>query len=271
MDIHERLKAIIGNLGLNNNSFARLIGVTSTTIDSITTGRLQPDGSRKRTKPGFDLLKKIMSKCNINPDYLFENSDDMFVSEIAAGLSMPKVITVNEDGDENVTFIGVQARAGYLNGYGDPEYMENQPSFSMPMLNNGTFRCFEIKGNSMLPTLHDGDMVFGKYVDDFDDIVDGRVHVIVSKNEGVVVKRVINRIKDSGKLILKSDNKDGNYPMFSINAEDVVEVWYASMYASRQMPDPISIFDQLHDVESRLFELEELYKNVISNAVKKVR
>ncbi len=259
MEIHTKIKRIIDEMKLNNNSFAKLIGVTSTTIDSITIGRLQADGDRKRTKPGFDLLQSIITHCNVDPDYFFGDSEEIFTNKTndVVGLNLPKIITVNEDGEENINFVGVKARAGYLDGYADPEYMETLPSFSMPMLKNGTYRCFEIKGNSMSTTIHDGDYLFGKYVDNFDDILDGRIYVIISKNDGVVVKRVLNRIRESGKLILKSDNRDGNYPMYSIYAEDILEVWYASMYASKQMPDPINIYEKLHALESKFFELEE--------------
>ncbi len=267
MEIHEQIKQIIEQLGLNNNSFAKILEVTSTTIDSITNGRLQPDGSRKRTKPGFDLLNKIIRQCKINPDYFFGDSNLMFAAKNAdkLDLGMPRVITLNDKGEENISYIGVQARAGYLDGYGDPDYIENQPSFNMPMLQNGTFRCFEIKGNSMYNTLCDGDFIFGKFVANFDDIIDGRIYIIVSKKEGVVVKRVINRVKEKGKLILKSDNSDGNYPMYAIDAENILEVWYASMFASKQMPNPVSIYDQLHEIESKLFDLEESHKKTLQN------
>jgi len=266
MEIHTKIKRIIDEMKLNNNSFAKLIGVTSTTIDSITVGRLQSDGERKRTKPGFDLLQSIITHCNVNPDYFFGNSDEIFTNKTNSevGLNLPKIITVNEEGEENINFVGVKARAGYLDGYADPEYMESLPSFSMPMLKNGTYRCFEIKGNSMSTTIHDGDYLFGKYVDNFDDILDGRIYVIISKNDGVVVKRVLNRIRESGKLILKSDNRDGNYPMYSIYAEDILEVWYASMYASKQMPDPINIYEKIHDLESKFYEMEETLRKKLN-------
>ncbi|MBP2833516.1 helix-turn-helix transcriptional regulator [Aquimarina sp. U1-2] len=78
MDIHERLKEIIEELNLSNNSFAAKIGVTSTTIDSITSGRLQSDGSRKRTKPGYEVLKSIVEIFDVNPYYLFSMSQQMF-------------------------------------------------------------------------------------------------------------------------------------------------------------------------------------------------
>lgn len=266
MEIHIKIKRIIEELRLNNNSFAKLIGVTSTTIDSITIGRLQPDGNRKKTKPGFDLLQSIITYCNVNPHYFFGDIDQIFIDKPnnILGLHLPKIITVNLDGNENINFVGVKERAGYLDGYTDPKYIESLPSVSMPMLKNGRYRCFEIKGNAMSTTIHDGDYIFGKYVDNFDDILDGRIYVILSKNDGVLVQRVLNRISDSGKLILKSDNRDGNYPMYSIYAEDILEVWYVSMNASKQMPDPINIYEKLNTLESKYFELEETLKKKLN-------
>lgn len=257
--IDEKISAIINHFHLNNFSFSKRIGVTGTTIDSIVNGRPQPDGTRKKTKPGYDVLTAIIDTFDVNPDFLFGKSTVMLKSDVSEDQTysgMPQVVAVNQTGDENVIYVPVKARAGYLDGYGDPEYIETLPSFNMPHLTNGTYRCFEVKGNSMVRTFFDGDLVFGKYVENLSDIKDGRVYVIVSKNEGVVLKRVINRIDERRKLILKSDNKDGNYPTYTINAEDIVEVWYVTMYASKQMPEPVDIYDRLHELESKVVDLE---------------
>ncbi|MBV7269111.1 S24 family peptidase [Winogradskyella luteola] len=257
--IDEKISAIISHFNLNNFSFSKRIGVTGTTIDSIVNGRPQSDGTRKKTKPGYDVLNSIIETFNINPDFLFGKSTVMLKSDITKNQTysgMPQVIAVNQTGDENVVYVPVKARAGYLDGYGDPEYIETLPSFNMPHLTNGTYRCFEVKGNSMVRTFFDGDLVFGKYVEDLRDIKDGRVYIIVSKNDGIVLKRVINRIAERDKLILKSDNKDGNYPTYTINAEEIVEVWYVTMYASKQMPEPVDIYDRLHELESKIVDLE---------------
>jgi len=265
MEIDQKIRDIIETLSLNNHSFAKKIGVTSTTIDSITTGRLQSDGSRKRTKPGYDLLKRIITEFDINPEYLFGKSDAMIrqnVPQTQTYGGIPQVVAVNQEGDENVIYVPTKARAGYLDGYGDTEFIETLPSFNMPHLTNGTFRCFEVQGNSMVRTFFDGDLVFGKYVEALDDIKDGRVYVIVSKNDGIVLKRVINRIRERGKLILKSDNKNGNYPTYTINSEEIMEAWYVTMFASKQMPEPVDVYDRLHDLETKIVLLEEeLRKN----------
>jgi phage repressor protein C with HTH and peptisase S24 domain len=257
--IDDKISAIINHFNLNNFSFSKRIGFTGTTVDSFFNGRPQNDGTRKKTKPGYDVLNAIIDTFDVNPDFLFSKSKVMLKSDVVEGQTysgMPQVIAVNQTGDENVVYVPVKARAGYLDGYGDPEYIETLPSFNMPHLTNGTYRCFEVKGNSMVRTFFDGDLVFGKYVEDLNDIKDGRIYVIVSKNDGIVLKRVINRITERRKLILKSDNKDGNYPTYTINAEDIVEVWYVTMYASKQMPEPVDIYDRLHELESKVVDLE---------------
>jgi len=264
MEISEKITTIRDTFNLNNFSFSKRIGVTGTTVDSIINGRPQADGSRKKTKPGYDVLTAIINEFNINPDYLFGKSEVMLTSDVKNNPTysgVPKVVAVNDSGNENIIYVPIQARAGYLNGYGDSSYIEQLPSFNMPHLNNGSFRCFEVQGNSMVRTFFDGDLVFGKYVESFSDIKDGRVYVIVTKNDGIVLKRVINRIKERGKLILKSDNKDGNYPMYTINAEEIMEVWYVTMFASKQMPEPVDVYDRLHDLESKLVELQEQINN----------
>lgn len=258
--IAQKIKAIIERFKLNNYAFSKRIGVTSTTIDSIINGRPQPDGSRKRTKPGYDVLMAIIEEFDIDPDYLFGKSEDMLRSQHQGNPSytgVPQVVAVDPSGNENVLYVPVKARAGYLSGYGDTEFIETLPSFHMPHLTNGTYRCFEVHGNSMVRTFFDGDLVFGRYVESLTDIKDGRIYVVVSKNDGIVLKRVINRIEERGKLILKSDNNNGNYPTYTIDAEDVMEVWYVTMFASKQMPEPVDVYDRLHELESQLVSLKE--------------
>ncbi|MCP4052583.1 S24 family peptidase [Mesoflavibacter sp. CH_XMU1422-2] len=262
--IDQKITAIINHFQLNNYAFSKRIGVTGTTIDSIVNGRPQPDGTRKKTKPGYDVLSAIIDQFNINPDYLFGKSDVMLkqdVAKIQTYSGIPKVVAVNQNDEENVVYVPVKARAGYLDGYGDSEYIETLPTFHMPQLTNGTYRCFEVQGNSMFSTFADGDLVFGQYVEDLKDIKNGRVYVIVSKNDGIVLKRIINNIEEKGKLILKSDNTNGNYPTYTINAEDIMEVWHVTMFASKQIPEPMDVYDRLHELESKLLQLQEALKN----------
>jgi transcriptional regulator with XRE-family HTH domain len=178
---------------------------------------------------------------------------------------MPKIVTVDAMGVDNVVMVPVRARAGYLAGYEDPEYIQTLPSYRLPGLVHGTFRMFEISGPSMVPTFHDSDVIVGRYVENFLEIKDDRVYVVVTRNDGVVVKRVTNRVQRDGKLILNSDNQRhaGEYPPIVLDPEEVIEIWYGVMFFSRQMRHPGEIYNRLVDVESRLTLLEQSNKKVL--------
>ena len=105
MEISQRIAAIRDTFHLNNFSFSKRIGVTGTTIDSIVNGRPQPDGSRKRTKPGYDVLTAIINEFDINPDYLFGKSEVMLTADTNKTQTysgIPQVVSVNATGNENV-------------------------------------------------------------------------------------------------------------------------------------------------------------------------
>jgi phage repressor protein C with HTH and peptisase S24 domain len=258
--IDQKITTIISHFNLNNYAFSKRIGVTGTTIDSIINGRLQKDGTRKKTKPGYDVLNAIINVFDINPNYLFGKSKVMLNQDLPSSpsfSSVPQVISVTSDNNENVIYVPIKARAGYLNGYADTQYIQTLPSFYMPNLAHGTFRCFEVQGHSMVSTFFDGDLVFAKYVEQLQDIKNDQIYVVISKNDGIVLKRIINTTTTDKKLILKSDNKDGNYPDFSINIEDIMEIWHVKMFASKQIAQPVDVYDRLHELETKLVQLQD--------------
>lgn len=173
-------------------------------------------------------------------------------------LRMPKVITVDSQGKENVVLVPVKARAGYLNGYGDPKFIEKLPAYRLPWINNGTHRIFEVEGMSMHDTLYPGDGVICSFVEDFSHIRDGYVYTVITRNEGVVIKRVLNRINSDGKLILKSDNyRDRSlYPNIVIEPDDILELWFGVVKLTRQFSQPLELYKRVVDLEGRLTLLE---------------
>lgn len=123
---------------------------------------------------------------------------------------------------------------GYLNGYADPEYMEELPKFRLPMLGStGTYRAFEIAGDAMLP-IKSGTVIVGRYVDNWMSIANGTPCIIVHSKEGIVFKRVFNGLKEGAVLTLHSDNP--LYQPYQIEVEDVVEIWEAKAYISSTFP-----------------------------------
>ncbi|MCB9232836.1 MAG: helix-turn-helix domain-containing protein [Bacteroidia bacterium] len=151
-------------------------------------------------------------------------------------------ITVDSNDRENIELVPVKAAAGYLNGYADPEYLEELPRFHLPMLPQGSYRAFEIKGDSMLP-LPSGAIIVGEYVENWRNMRDGEACILVTGSDGIVFKRVYNKLSTEGKLTLKSDNPA--YPAYDVSVEDVMEVWRARAYISTSFPDPELSLTQL--------------------------
>jgi len=191
-----------------------------------------------RAEPKYDLLKKMANYFALSMDELVNDTiDDRWRPKTTADKSSIRVlsITVDKDDNENIQLVPVKASAGYLNGYADPEYIEELPRFNLPMFSDGTYRAFELKGDSMLP-LESGTIVVGQYVDDWKNLKLGETYVVVSRSEGVVYKRLTNRIHPVKGLKLVSDNTE--YEPYYIPQDDILEIWKAKAFISTKFPDP---------------------------------
>lgn len=168
---------------------------------------------------------------------------------------MPILVTVGEDGIENIIYVPVKARAGYLLGYGDPTFIQELPAFRMPGINHGTYRMFEVEGASMAPTLASGDRVIGEWVDNWANIRENRVYIVVHKG-GVAVKRVVPRLAD-GKIFLKSDTlvHRAEFPIVEVDLADVLEVWYVRMRVTANLSEPTELYTKVNDLEILVHKL----------------
>ncbi|EGV44238.1 LexA family transcriptional regulator [Bizionia argentinensis JUB59] len=169
--------------------------------------------------------------------------------------NLPKLITVDSQGNENTVLVPVHAQAGYISGFGDPDYISTLPTYRLPRLNNGTFRMFEVKGHSMVPTLHSGCIVVGEYCENWYDLKDGQIYIIITE-DGIVVKRVINRLEKYGNLFLKSDNRS-EFPSYILKPEEIKEVWKVSLAMLFNLLDPSTLFDRINDLEADVTMLKQ--------------
>ncbi|GGG33201.1 XRE family transcriptional regulator [Hymenobacter glacieicola] len=149
----------------------------------------------------------------------------------------PLLVTVDNAGNENITMVSTAAVAGYPSHYMEPEYIRDLPAFSLPGsgFRNATFRCFQVRGNSMAPTFHQDDWVIASYVDNWpQNIKNGYIYVVVTP-ETVYIKRLINRILDRQSVVIQSDNEE--YDTQEIHALDVLEIWYVKARLSFKFPN----------------------------------
>jgi len=228
-NISSNIKFLRKKKGLTQQQFADQIDIKRSLVGAY---------EEERAEPKYDLLKKIAS--------FFEITVDDFINEVIDEKWAPKPkgnpanlrvlsISVDKDDNENIELVPVKASAGYMNGYADPEYVAKLPKFNLPMFTNGTYRAFEIKGDSMLP-LPSGSIIIAEYVENWADVKNAETYVVVSKNDGVVYKRVGNKFKDQKKLKLVSDNPV--YEPYEVAGEDILELWKAKAFISTQLPQP---------------------------------
>ncbi len=131
---------------------------------------------------------------------------------------------------QEIQFVPVKAAAGYLAGYADPEFIDELNTFTLPMLAPGHYRAFEILGDSMLPT-PSGSVIVGEKVDDIEEVKTSNTYIVVSKNEGIVYKRIMRNNRAKNKITLVSDNPI--YEPYQVATEDVLEVWKAQMIITK--------------------------------------
>lgn len=174
----------------------------------------------------------------------------------------PKFITVDSRGNENILYVPIRAAAGYLDGYADPEFIEKLPTCSIPGLDKATYRMFEVDGDSMYPTLENKQRVIGSWVEKLDYIREDRVHVVVTKTRGIVIKRLLNRIDKYGYIVAKSDALDDRnlYPNLEIYPDDILELWYGVMHMGTTFRHPTDMYKRVNNLEADLTEVLRVLK-----------
>jgi len=196
------LKLLRKQNGLSQKELGHKVGVNASRIRDYELGVCEPN---------LDLLVRLAGAFTISlDDFLTSELKPSFqpVSRSVAPLTTnSRILVVSEgaQGYENIVHVPVKACAGYLNGFADPSFIESLPTYRLPGVRSGTYRSFEIEGDSMLPLLP-GTIVVGKYVESWRDIHNNHTYVLVTREEGVVYKRVINKVKSKGQLVLLSDN-----------------------------------------------------------------
>ncbi len=203
--------------GFTQDEFAQKIGIKRSLVGAY---------EEERAEPNYEVLETVSDLFKVSIDDLLRKD----LSE-TKGSYLAKRRQLKMLAETNVIhFVPVKAAAGYLNGYADPEFLDELNTFTLPMLTSGTYRAFEIIGDSMMPT-PSGSVIVGAKVDSLDEVKNNNAYIVLSKSEGVVYKRVLKSNRSKNKLTLLSDNPV--YQPYQVNTEDVLEFWSAQMVISK--------------------------------------
>lgn len=246
--ISENIKFFRKQLGFTQEQLAQKIGIKRSLLGAYEEGRAEP---------GLETLTVLARLFGSTVDLLIsetlsdpEKRKEAMTKDVEGKRLRVLAITVDKDDKENIQLVPEKAAAGYLNGYSDPEYVAELPKFYLPIFSgSGTYRAFEIKGDSMLP-LPSGSLIIGQYLDNWNSLKDQQTYILVTVSEGIVYKRVHNNIKKNETLRLISDNPA--YEPYDVSIEDVLEIWESKAYISTEFPKPDMSVEKLTAIVSGL-------------------
>ncbi|MEX0986836.1 MAG: LexA family transcriptional regulator [Bacteroidales bacterium] len=207
------------------------------------------------------LIKTDLGQLSESQIYQLENGDDVFLK---GGNLRILASTVDHTNEENIELVSEKARAGYSNGYSDPEYISELPIFRLPFLSsNRKYRTFQLNGDSMLP-IPDKAFVTGEYLVDWYEIVTGEACIILTLDDGIVFKIIENKIKEEGKLTLYSLNPI--YEPFDVKMTDIKEIWKFVHFISQELPEPVLPQNELVKTVAGLkMEMQKIKSKVYKN------
>lgn len=246
MLLAQNIKTLRNKAGWSQQVLADQLGMGRSTLAEY---------ERGKTEPNIDTLIKLTELFNISLDQLIRKNLLAESYEIIKNKDLRVLaITVDRDKKGNIELVDTKAEAGYLESAQDPEYIRDLPRIWFPSIPEGTYRGFEIQGESMLP-MEPGSIVICAYVEKLSELKDNRTYVVVSQQEGLVYKRVrVNQNQKS--LTLTSDNE--LYAPYEISFTDIREIWqyyaHLSFSDSKQLLDNM-VEDKLTDIQRKVTEM----------------
>lgn len=207
----KRFKAIREDLGKTQSEFAQLLDAGSSTAD-IERGKKKITGK---------VVTELLRQFQVNPLWLYGASYNKYLE--TASSTAPKVVTMDTQERENMIMVPIKASAGYAHNMQDTDWYQELPAFQIPLpqYKEGSFRAFQVRGDSMLPVLQPNEWVMGKAVESVRMANDNRIHVVVTADTVVVKKLRKSEYTDMINLI--SLNRD--YPVIEQPVAQIKELW----------------------------------------------
>ena len=212
--VKERLIQFIKYKQLSQKKFEELVGVSNGYVNNL------------KSQPRDLVLQKItQSFPELNRVWLLTGEGNMLKTAEAAPF-IPRARA-------GVPLVSQYAYAGYLGGYGDPEYVEQLPTidFTPDREMTGNWLAFEVKGDSMddgsKESYVEGEIVICREVEreywrDSRLFINKRDFVIVHE-EGILIKRITEHDLQQHTITIHSLNP--MYPDRTLRLEQVKQIF----------------------------------------------
>jgi len=212
MELKERIKALRKALGLSQSEFGKRLGKALRTIQNWELGVSKIPESE---------LRLIAETFNISYHWLKTGEGEMFEKE--KGMRVEDIIYAHQQKmKENYWLVPVVGRAGagFPESPADVEVLGYVEVCKIAGIKPNQLFAVEIHGNSMEPTLQEGDKVVAKiFVGNPFDINNNKIVVVANGDGELMVKRLR---KLNGQIVLVSDNPA--YPPLEFSEHRIVGI-----------------------------------------------
>lgn len=209
-------------------------------------------------EPPLEILMKISKYYNVSIDLLLTINVSKYSIDDITELPDNRIvlpIRVDQDGNDQIEIIPQKASMGYLNGYSDPEYIENLETISLPFLKGGKFRAFPADGDSM-PPYKNGTYIVGKYVENLSDLKTDRTYVFITANDGISYKRF--QFHEADGIWVKADNQF--YEPYKISLYEIKEIWEFACSINTKEYEPNEFAE--HHIQNFIKEIKTDIKQI---------
>ncbi|WP_019946777.1 S24 family peptidase [Hymenobacter aerophilus] len=264
----KRIGTWLSHKGLNANSASQQLGYAN----SSKMYKLLQGGS-----PGFDTMVEFSQAWpELSLDWLVlgvgpmvragQGTDSPLALEQLVRSKDVTLVTVDDQGRQNMVLVPIPAQAGYTVAYNEAVYLKNLKNYRVPGFDRGEYRAFEVAGDSMEPTINHRDIVVTSRVDEPRLLEVGEIYVFVTP-ESVMLKRIKDRVRaDDEEIILYSDNP--HRKPYGMETRDIMEMWRVRGYVSSYMPSaPDITTERLWEVIEQLgFDRADIRRQLMENA-----
>ena len=195
----ENIKAIRKEKGLSREDVSKLLG-----IELQTYGKIERGGIKLTVERLYDIAN------------IFETTPNNILNHHKEKIDTTPRINKT---DWNVAYIPVQAQAGRLSEIDKTTIKEY---FFIPGLSGNDNYMIDIEGDSMFPTISNGDKAIMKRLES-STIRWGEIY-IVDTVDGMAVKRIFQSKKDENSIELHSDNSF--FHPYSIKKDSILSIWH---------------------------------------------
>lgn len=242
----ENLKLLRNRKKLSQEAMAEILGIGRPKYNALENGQTkapQPEDLihfSNTFKISIDSLLRIdLSKVSELKLRELESGSDIYLQ---GGKVRVLAISVDKNDKENVEYVPIRAKAGYMAGYNDPEFIAGLPKVNLPNLPKGkSYRMFPIIGDSMLPVPQGSDVI-ASFVEDWMGIKPKSACIVILNGSNDFVFKLVT-IQNDRTVLLESLNK--LYKPYQVPVNDILEIWQFHSYQTQELPEQGTDLDEI--------------------------